>query len=31
MVFVNTQAGWRIARAHNTAIDGRAAAYDPAK
>jgi uncharacterized protein (TIGR02246 family) len=31
MVFVKTQAGWRIAHAHNTTIDGRAAAHDPAK
>ena len=31
MVFVKTEAGWRIAHAHNTTIDGRAAAHDPAK
>jgi uncharacterized protein (TIGR02246 family) len=31
MVFVKTQAGWRIAHVHNTTIDGRAAAHDPAK
>jgi uncharacterized protein (TIGR02246 family) len=31
MVFVKTQAGGRIAHAHNTTIDGRAAAHDPAK
>jgi uncharacterized protein (TIGR02246 family) len=31
MVFVRTQAGWRIAHAHNTTIDGRAVAHDPAK
>jgi uncharacterized protein (TIGR02246 family) len=30
MVFVKTQAGWRIAHVHNTTIDGRAAAHDPA-
>ena len=31
MVFVKTQTGWRIAHVHNTTIDGRAAAHDPAK
>jgi len=31
MVFVKTQAGWRIAHAHNTTIDARATAHDPAK
>jgi uncharacterized protein (TIGR02246 family) len=31
MVFVKTQDGWRIAHAHNTTIDGRAADHDPAK
>jgi uncharacterized protein (TIGR02246 family) len=31
MVFVKTQAGWRIAHAHNTTIDERAASRDPAK
>jgi hypothetical protein len=31
MVFVNTPAGWRIAHAHNTTIDARAAARGPAK
>jgi hypothetical protein len=31
MVFVKTQAGWHIAQAHNTTIDGRATAHDPAK
>jgi len=31
IVFVKTHAGWRIAHAHNTTIDGRAAAHDPAK
>jgi hypothetical protein len=31
MVLVKTQAGWRIAHAYNTTIDGGAAAHDPAK
>lgn len=31
LVFVKTDSGWRIAHAHNTPIDRRAAANDPAK
>lgn len=30
-VFVKTDAGWRIAHAHNTPIDPNAAAHDPAR
>jgi len=30
IVFVKTQAGWHIAHAHNTTIDGQATAHDPA-
>ena len=29
-VLVDTPQGWRIAHAHNTPIDARAAAHDPA-
>jgi uncharacterized protein (TIGR02246 family) len=31
LVFVKTEAGWRIAHAHNTTIDREAAQHDPAK
>jgi uncharacterized protein (TIGR02246 family) len=31
LVFVKTEAGWRIAHAHNTHIDRDAAQHDPAK
>jgi uncharacterized protein (TIGR02246 family) len=31
LVFVKTEAGWRIAHAHNTSIDQAAAQHDPAK
>jgi hypothetical protein len=31
LVFVKTDAGWRIAHAHNTTIDRQAAQHDPAR
>lgn len=31
LVFVKTDTGWRIAHGHNTPIDRKAAAHDPAK